>query len=380
MSKKRITILLLLLSVSAISLAQTIKIATLNAEWLSCTSNGPSDEDLQMSNIATVIKATNADIVALQEVGTSNSYATIDILVGLLGSEWAGNLVPWSKSNCSQNQGIVYKKARVTLLNSSLIKNGGTSYAWSSGRFPALYNVSIKTDSGNIPVSIINIHAKATSSSSTNPTDDYNRRKDASTGLKTLLDGNTYLGSNIVLIGDYNDYLNGTQCQTCTDGSPSPYKNFMDDNANYRALTGNLSGIDHIIISNELFAYSSGNGVKETSATYSVSSYRYTTSDHTPVSATFSFTGYTSAPKSTYSAQLRLYPNPTRHTLNVESMAGSIAGVRVCSMSGTVIFEQKNINEPLYTISTSAWATGPYIVTVYSTTGEAGSKLVISDE
>ena len=39
----------------------------------------------------------------------------------------------------------------------------------------------------------------------------------------TLLDGSTYNSKNVILLGDYNDYLTGTQCDNCSPAI-SPYK------------------------------------------------------------------------------------------------------------------------------------------------------------
>lgn len=268
------------------------KFTTLNTEWLSCSINGPSNDELQINNIVTVIKTMNSDFVALQEVGTSNTYTTIDTLVRRLGNEWAGKIVPSTIDNCSQNQGIIYKKAKVQLLNASLITNGGSSYDWSSGRFPVLYDVNLLVGSNVVPISFINIHAKAM-----NDAESYTRRKNASQGLKALLDGSTFNTKRVVLLGDFNDYLSGTQCSTCAPGE-SPYKNFVDDTENYKCLTTDLYDpvysspvIDNIIISNELFNnYNLNSTTREVLATQGISNYLNTTSDHTPVSATFSIT------------------------------------------------------------------------------------------
>ena len=78
------------------------KITTFNAEWLSCTNYGPTDEELQINNIIAVIKAMKSDSVALQEVGTSSTYTSIDTLVRRLGSEWAGSMVANKVDNCGQ--------------------------------------------------------------------------------------------------------------------------------------------------------------------------------------------------------------------------------------------------------------------------------------
>lgn len=271
------------------------KITTFNAEWLSCPNNGPTDEELQINNIVALIKAMKSDIVALQEVGTSSKYASIDTLVRRLGSEWAGSMVANSTDNCGQNEGLVYKKTKVQLLNASFINNAGSFSDWASGRYPVLYNMNMLVDDTTIPVSIINIHPKAMGDVSS-----YNRRKNASQGLKALLDGNQFSSKRVILLGDFNDYLIGTQCSECTPGD-SPYKNFMDDTQNYKCLSSSLYDpsynspvIDNIIISNELFDnYKSNSTIREVVASQSISNYKNTTSDHVPVSADFSMAAST---------------------------------------------------------------------------------------
>lgn len=281
------------------------KFTTWNTEWLSCSINGPMDENLQINNIASIIKTINSDVVALQEVGTSDIYTTIDTLVMKLGSnEWAGYIINTYKDNCSQNQGIVYKKSKIQLINAAYISNGGSSYDWSNGRFPVLYNVNLLDGANTVPVSFINIHAKAMSDETS-----YSRRKNASIALKALLDGSAYNSKKIVLLGDFNDYINGTQCSTCVPAE-SPYKNFADDIVNYKCLSTGLYDpsyaspvIDNIVISNELFEYYKVNStLREELAAQGILNYYSTTSDHVPVSASFKIsTGPYVCENSTYS-------------------------------------------------------------------------------
>jgi endonuclease/exonuclease/phosphatase family metal-dependent hydrolase len=268
------------------------KISTWNTEWLSCAINGPTEDELQINNVVAVIKSLNSDIVAIQEVGTSNTYSTIDTLVRRLGNEWAGKMVSSTIDNCAQNQGIIYKKAKVQLVSASLITDGGSLSDWSSGRYPVLYEINLLVGANVVPISLINIHAKAMGDETS-----YTRRKNASQGLKTLLDGSSYNTKKVILLGDFNDYLLGTQCSTCTP-SESPYKNFMDDTANYKCLTPSLYDpaynspvIDNIVISNELFDnYKTNSTIRDIAATQSILNYTNTTSDHTPISANFSIT------------------------------------------------------------------------------------------
>jgi len=98
-------------------------------------------------------------------------------------------------------------------------------------------------------------------------------------------------------LGDFNDYLVGTQCNSCSPAE-SPYKNFMDDTDNYKCLTSGLYDtsynspvIDNIIISNDLIDnYIQNSTLREVSATQTITNYSSTTTDHTPVSARFSIT------------------------------------------------------------------------------------------
>ena len=85
------------------------KITTLNTEWLSCSNYSPTDDELQINNIVKLIKTLNSDFIALQEVGTSSTYATVDTIVRRLGNEWGGNIVASYNDNCGQNQGIIFK-------------------------------------------------------------------------------------------------------------------------------------------------------------------------------------------------------------------------------------------------------------------------------
>ncbi len=232
-----------------------LKVTTWNTEWLGCPDNKPYDIWLQLNNVARAIQLMNCDIIALQEVTQSSRLPSIDTLVALLGDEYEGNIVTWNTGSCKQNQGIIYKKSKIQIVNSSLISNGDVAqgnsyyYNWSSGRYPVLYNVNVIVGEELIPLSIINIHSKAMGDE-----ESYTRRKGGSEGLKAILDRQAYNTKRLIVIGDFNDYFVGTQCSDCGPGTESPYKNFISDSLNYRGITTNLrSGsrplIDNILIS-----------------------------------------------------------------------------------------------------------------------------------
>lgn len=358
--------------VSATNAYTEFKILTYNTEWLSCVDNGPADETLQLSNIAKVIIASGADIVALQEVGTSTSSPTIDNLVKELGAIWEGKIVAWRAENCYQNQGIVYKKAKVQFVNASLISNGGSYSDWSSGRYPVLYNLNLLVQNSATPVSLINIHAKAYSDATS-----YDRRLAAANGLKTLLDGSLYNTKKIILAGDFNDYLIGSMCSTC---GTSPYKSFMDDVVNYKGLTGTLKSpgynnpvIDNFIISNELFPfYVTSSAMNETTATQTVSSYSSTTSDHTPVSIKLRIdpSQLTALNNAATETSISILLNADKQTYTVKS-AEDLQMVRVLNINGIEILRQKE-----FSVDLSRFAGGVYFVQVKTTTGSKTFKII----
>lgn len=309
--------------------AGIFKVTNWNIEWLGCTTFGPSDENLQISNAAAAMLAMNSDIYCIQEVTNTASNPTIAALVSLLGSDqWGGAIVPPGTDQCDQRQAIIYKKSRVQLVSSYQLSSGeaaeGNSYYynWASGRFPAVYNVSLISGNASIPVSVVNIHAKAEDGDAMS----YTRRLGASESLKTILDGPDYNSKNVILIGDFNDYLLGTTSQACSC-SVSPYQNFMDDLGSYTAITANLTDahwgnpiIENILLSNELAAnYVSDTTAQETAAAQNITNYYNTTSDHLPVSASFQFP-ILGNPEFGHADGnvLRIYPNPVKNELTFD--------------------------------------------------------------
>ena len=380
LNKLTIVLAVMVLTITAIN-AQTYvdyKITTWNVEWLSCLNYGPKDRERQINNVVAVIKEMNSDIVALQEVGTGNAYKTIDTLVKRLGNEWDGHIVPWDNNNCSQNQGIVYKKSKIQLISSLLITNGGSAYNWSSGRYPVLYDVDLTTEKNRIPVAFINIHAKAYSDEQS-----YMRRRDASIALDNYLKSTVLYNQGVVIIGDYNDYLIGTTCSSC--GGISPYKNFIDDGAHYKGLTAELidpyyhnSTIDNIIISYKLFNNYLNNSVFiELPATQIIPNYRNTTSDHYPISVTLRINEEVSITDLPALNDIKVYPNPASYELQVTSYELQVNSIEIFDIYGRKQSSHHHIiTSSHHTIDISHLQPGFYFVKIKTDFGEVVKKVV----
>lgn len=350
------------------------KITTWNVEHLGSICYGPANENLQMNNVVNAILTMNPDIICLQEVTQSDAYPTIATLVSILGSdEWAGNIVASNPTDCSQNQGIVYKKSKVQFVNASLLNNGNSSqgnsyyYNWSNGRYPALYNVNLIIGTELVPVSLVNIHAKASSDESS-----YIRRKGASEGLKAILDGTQYNTKNIIVLGDFNDYINSNICSQCQTND-SPYKNFLDDSGNYMIPTQNMQNngcnyrpyvVNNMIISNEIFDnYISNSANQELIVMNTIPNFCQTTSDHIPVSALFEFSATTSGVEDFYSENpVKIYPNPVNNVLNIDILNPvNNQFAEIYDLTGKKIVNEKLTGN---TINVSSLSNGIYILKI----------------
>ena len=347
------------------------RITNWNIEWLGCTANGPEDEDLQINNVATAMLAMNSDVYCIQEVTNTVTNPSIETLVSLLGSdEWGGTIVPNNTGDCYQRQAIIYKKAKVQFVNALEISSGNAAqggsynYNWSGGRYPALYNVNLIAGNNLIPVSLVNIHAKAEDNNASS----YTRRKGASEALKATLDDANYNTNNLIVIGDFNDYLTGTTSNVC-NCTASPYQNFTDDVNNYLGVTNGIIDrrygnplIENIVISNELFDNYVSNSTAQDGIAQTIGNYYQTTSNHLPVSASFQFstlgmpdyTGYTNK-------SLVIYPNPAKGQLNIKTTNGDVNNtpIMIYDITGRQVFADKLTNN---TINVSTLPAGMYIL------------------
>lgn len=351
------------------------KITNWNTEWLGCETFGPENENLQINNVADAMLAMNSDIYCLQEVSNTSSNPSVETLVSLMGSaQWGGAIAPANTGDCNQRQAIIYKKSKVQLVSASEMLNGNAAqgnsyyYNWSSGRYPALYNVNLIAGSTLIPVSLVNIHAKAEDG---NPTS-YTRRKGGSEGLKALLDGSNYNTKNVIVIGDFNDYLIGTTSEAC-NCTDSPFKNFMNDQANYTGITSNITDadtswglhpiIENIIISNELDDnYIANSALQEEAIAETISGFYYNTSNHLPLTALFQFSTLSNHEFTKPEASFTLYPNPVKDELTITlSGLADDTGATIYDLTGRQVLVQK-LNGT--TINVGALPSGIYIVRI----------------
>ncbi|RFP63934.1 T9SS C-terminal target domain-containing protein [Hymenobacter lapidiphilus] len=355
--------------------AKTLEIVNWNIEWFGSTvaGQGPTDVELQQTNVTSVLKALAADVYVLQEVVDTvrlrNLTATLSTQLGVsyayktsdFGSRGDDANDPDYAS--TQKLTFIYRKDVVRpvkfegLLRCTEAQNCPAFNAWSSGRFPYLMAADVTLDGVTRRVNFVNIHAKANFAASS--ANDYARRKAGVEQLKNLLD-TSYPGSNTLVLGDFNDVLEGTIATGVTP-AVSSYNAFVAD-PNYVALTLPLARagaqstvgfgtvIDNVLATRQMASYYiNGSAAIRTDLAAGVANYATTTTDHYPVFTRFSLTQTPLATQTaTATGPLNLYPNPTSSSIRFEvPETGQNLHLSVYTTTGRLVLEGTGSAEQL---------------------------------
>jgi len=366
-----------------VSKNRTIDITTWNLEWFGWadSTRGPFNKTLQRQRIRTIMDTIKADIYALQEVLTDEALASLsDSIVG--GYRRIFN----SDIPSDQKMAYIYNPATVTPVSTGLAVNGG-SQAWANGRFPLRMTFDV---AGGKRMIVFNIHGKATDSATAST--DYQRRKtDAETFHAYLRD--FYADSSVVVLGDFNDRLDGTNVDSTL---PSCYGVFTNDAQGWKATTlpleqeglssylgFNRSFIDHILINSKVVpvyyrAY------LESPERY-LTSYSSTVSDHRPVTLRLWNDGTVGVNDQNVlpASAVRVSPNPMSTAGMVEVVAeqGGTLRVDLFSVSGeqiNVVNESLAPSIRLVTLPVDQLANGSYTLVVRLNGAVSTSRVVVT--
>jgi len=262
------------------------------------------------------------------------------------------------------------------LLRCTQADNCAAYTPWASGRFPFLMRADVTLDGITKKVNFIVIHAKANATATS--ANDYARRKTGADLLKAELE-KTYPNDNTLIVGDYNDVLNGTIATGVTPAITS-YSSFTQD-PNYLSITLPLAQaglrstasyatvIDNVIANKGMAQYYiSGTAAIRTDAAAQVTNYANTTSDHYPVFSRYSFTAPVLATKAARPASLGLYPNPVTNALRFDvPETGNALSLQVYSTTGRLVLHGtgsvEQLNQQL-SQRVGSLAAGLYVVRV----------------
>ena len=230
----------------------------------------PFQGDTTVSLISYIINEQQPDIVAFQEIASSEDFEKLTKEIEGYESQLMvkGFL----------DLGFLYKTSEVTIEED--IQEILTDDFYAFPRPPV--KIKIKHTSGFNPT-LVSIHLKCCDGN-----ENYYRRKDASNQLKMYIETNLP-NDEVIVLGDFNDPIFGEP------DAENPFLNFIEDEENYVFADMDLamsdkdnwsypswpSHIDHILITNELFSSEEETITLSFDTCYE--SYFEQVSDHRPV-------------------------------------------------------------------------------------------------
>ncbi len=363
---KKINFLLLVIGIflnagviKAQSSASTLDVVSWNIEWLGSPSNGPSDDNLQETNVGKVLQWLDADLYGLVEVVDTMRFRRI---VDFLGSNDYGYVIsPYCTQATApagaawltgQKMAFIYRKSVFSNVTTrGLMRSSRTANTnWATGRFPFMFSATATINGISKNVNFIVIHAK-----SGDTQNDYQKRQAGAQELKDTLDAQ-FSTTNNYIIGDFNDALN-TSIYLGAGGVTS-YQSIVADSTDadhYKSLTLPLGAsgqasminfpnvIDNHIISNEVEQfYVLGSAQIRTNVTTVIPNYvtAHNTSDHYPVFSQYSLAGLITGLPTISSTELgiKVFPNPYMQDVNITATKNlSNVQLRLVNMQGQVV-------------------------------------------
>jgi endonuclease/exonuclease/phosphatase family metal-dependent hydrolase len=266
--------------------ADTFDVGEWNLEWFGATTNGPTNEALQLANVHDVIAGADLDLWALEEVVSTTQFNSLKSQLpgydGFLANDPIVASGSTYYSSSEQKVGILYKSSAITVRSAQLILTAN-DYDF-AGRPPLEVTATATVNGATIDLVFIIMHAKAMADSTS-----YQRRVRAATALKAYLDGQQPT-ARLIVTGDYNDDLDASIYSNLS----SPYSNFVADTPRYtfpskaftdattKTTVNGSQPIDHTMLSNEMAPLYVANSAEVFRVDAYVPSYGTTTSDHYP--------------------------------------------------------------------------------------------------
>ncbi|WP_199140986.1 lamin tail domain-containing protein [Pedobacter sp. ASV12] len=307
------------LSGNTFDIANTLEVVNWNIEWFGSPAQAPNDDQLQATNVRTVVNSLGADIYGFAEVVDTALFRTkvLPAGYGVIFSEFGSYADNKSDPDytLAQKLAFMYRTDIIKPLRTYGVLQDtynpavpstsvdGTPYKnWSSGRFPFAMEAEVTINGKKDTVTFIEIHAKANTGTTADQIDAYNRRKGGNLQFKTWLDANL-AGKKVLILGDFNDVLDADKTiAPMPAGTGTSYSDFTNDVANYFPITLPLSlagkqstagfptVIDNVIITKALNVnYIPGTAEVIDGAKNLVTNYANTTTDHYPIKSRYLF-------------------------------------------------------------------------------------------
>jgi endonuclease/exonuclease/phosphatase family metal-dependent hydrolase len=352
-----------------------LDVATWNIEWFGSTSNGPSNVDLQVQNVADIILGSGIDIWAVQELA---NLGRVQELMDKLPDNWDDLLA----TDTGQQRIGFFWNTQVLQLRTATHFLQSFDYEF-AGRPPLKAEFNVTLPDTSFEATFMVVHMKAFGDRRS-----WERRTEAARRIKNHIDFTSLATQPVFFLGDYNDELSASTY----NGERSPYAPFLEDPDDYDVLTWPLeqaggfsfqsgSFLDHIIVSNEAADMWVNGSTRVLSNLVTFNSFYARTSDHLPVVASFgpsTITDVEEASELPAMAGLSApWPNPALHQTSVryEGLDPS-ARIQILDVLGRVVSEQAaRYGENV--IDLSRQGAGLYMIRVLTSSATPASRMVL---
>jgi len=249
-----------------------LDVATWNMEWF------PKSKDSTITAVAEIMQKVNADIYAVQEIGSLKQFAAMMDLLPAYDFQV-------TRQSSFFDQAIIYKKSVLQYLGrSEPFSESDYNFA---GRPPLRVDFLWTHGGAKEAISVLDLHLKCCGNG-------LERRKKSVDELHEYLSlGLEWGEDNIIVMGDWNDQLDDV-------GTMQSFGAFLDDPENFHFATAEIAGdvkqasypswpsfLDHILIGKGLFDEFENGGTIQTLPVEkwlgSWDNYELIISDHRPV-------------------------------------------------------------------------------------------------
>ena len=249
-----------------------LDVATWNMEWF------PKSKDSTITAVAEIMQKINADVYAVQEIGSLEQFAAMMDLLPAYDFKV-------TRQSSFFDQAVIYKKSVLAYVGrEEPFAHSDYNFA---GRPPLRVDFVWTVDGKREPVSIINLHLKCCGNG-------LERRKKSVAELHEYLSLGMEIGEeNIIVLGDWNDQIDDV-------GVLQSFTAFLGDPENFRFTTDRIAGdieqasypswpsfLDHILIGKGVFdEFENGSTIQTLPVAEWLGSweeYELIISDHRPV-------------------------------------------------------------------------------------------------
>lgn len=283
----------------------TLRVVNWNMRWFGEPTWCNCDTGLARLNATTILKDLAADVYCIQELVNVNQ---LNMLTAALGPNYQSVVSQFCSGATNAGSGFYPTCQKLAyIFNTNKVQNLGTFgllsstypadtmpyYCFSSGRFPFMMKAKLLlANAATDTILFANIHGKASTTQA-----DYDRRLCAAEKMTDSLNV-LFPNQKIMVIGDYNDYLEGS---AVPGNINSPYKYLLDHGFTGISLPSKYPGqstyfgstnhiIDNIACRPNLFSkYIDSSFFIFTETGKYITDYSNTTSDHYPCMSYYQF-------------------------------------------------------------------------------------------